>query len=36
MVLDSTGRYDRLATGAPDEFNAQQTLLKHYAEARDL
>ncbi len=35
-TLDSTGRYHRLATGAPDEFSAQQTLLKYYAEERDL
>jgi polyphosphate kinase len=35
MTLDSTGRYHRLATGNSDDFSAQQTLLKHYAEARD-
>jgi len=35
MTLDSTGRYHRLATGSPDDFSAQQSLLKYYAEARD-
>jgi len=35
MTLDSTGRYHRLATGEPDDFSAQQALLKYYAEARD-
>ena len=34
-TLDSTGRYHRLATGSPDDSNAQQALLKYYAEARD-
>ena len=34
-TLDSTGRYHRLATGSQDDFNAQQALLKYYAEARD-
>jgi polyphosphate kinase len=34
-TLDSTGRYRRLVTGSPDDFNAQQALLKYYAEARD-
>jgi polyphosphate kinase len=35
MSLDSTGRYHRLTTGSPDDFSAQQALLKYYAEARD-
>jgi polyphosphate kinase len=35
MTLDSTGRYHRLASGSPDDFNAQQALLKYYAEARE-
>jgi polyphosphate kinase len=34
-TLDSTGRYHRVATGSPDDFNAQQALLKYYAEARE-
>jgi hypothetical protein len=35
MTLDSTGRYHRLTSGSPDEFSAQQSLLKYYAEARE-
>jgi polyphosphate kinase len=35
MTLDSTGRYHRLATGAPDDFSAQLSLLKYYAESRE-
>ena len=35
FTLDSTGRYHRLATRTPDDFSAQQALLKHYAEARE-
>jgi hypothetical protein len=35
MSLDSTGRYHRVSTGAPEDFSAQQALLKYYAEARD-
>jgi polyphosphate kinase len=35
-TLDASGRYRRLATGSPDDFGAQQALLKYYAEAREL
>ena len=35
MTLDSTGRYHRVTTGSPDDFSAQQALLKYYAEARE-
>jgi polyphosphate kinase len=32
MVLDPTGRYERPAA-ASEDFNAQQFLLRHYAES---
>jgi polyphosphate kinase len=34
-TLDSTGRYHRIASGTPDDFSAQQALLKHHAEVRE-
>ena len=35
MALDSSGRYHRLLTGTPDDFSAQQALLKYYSEASE-